>query len=200
MEKKQSENVSENSREEFDFYRCNPFQGIRRSLGALAIVMGIIFFIAFIGCFFWRRDDLVGSAKLLFSFYSLMMTGLAVFIGGGAYVHLRKVERAVGKRYKDRTDFELPEHQREWFTEYSVSAGFQVFHRNYFREITYIGCEREPSDRGSGSQTYYKVFFIDCNGKKGSFRLNHDKKELYRFAKWYGMEKYQWKNITEKEF
>ena len=183
MKKKQSENVSENRREEFDFYRCNPFQGIWRSLGALAVVMGIIFFIAFIGCLFWRRDDLVGSAKLLFSFYILMMTG-----------------RAVGKRYKDRTDFELPEHQREWFTEYSVSAGFQVFHRNYFREITYIGCEREPGDRGSGSQTYYKVFFIDCNGKKGSFRLNHDKKELYRFAKWYGMEKYQWKNITEKEF
>lgn len=200
MKKKQSENVSENSREDFDFYRCNPFQGIWRSLGALAVVMGIIFFIAFIGCLFWRRDDLVGSAKLLFSFYSLMMIGLTIFIGGGSYVHLRKVERAVGKRYKDRTDFALPEHQREWFTEYSVSAGFQVFHRNYFREITYIGCEREPGDRGSGSQTYYKIFFIDCNGKKGSFRLNHDKKELYRFAKWYGREGYRWKDIMEEEF
>lgn len=200
MKKKPSENGSKNNLEEFDFYRCNPFQGIWYNLGALAVLMGILFLIIFGCCCFWRKEDLIGCGKMLFLFYSLIMIVLTVFEAGSSYVHLQKVERTVGKRYKDRTDFALPEHQREWFTEYSVSAGFQVFHRDYFREITDVGYEKVRGDRGSGSQTYYKVFFIDCNGKKGSFRLSHDKKELCRFARWYGKEGYRWKDLMEKEF
>lgn len=193
--------VSENNQKQegFDFYSANPFSGIWRSLGALAVLLGILFTVILIVYFFWRKNDFAKIATLLFFLYAVIMIGLTVYISGSSYIRLRKVEHAVGKRYKDRSDFALPEYQREWFLEYAIGAGFQVFHHDYFREIIDVCSERVRGDHGSGSQTYYKILFINCNGKKDSFRLNHTKKELYRFAKWYGIERYQWKDIMEKE-
>lgn len=90
-------------------------------------------------------------------------------------------ERATGVRWRERTDFDKPKEEREWYL--ALEGGkFWLYQRSYITKIIRTATERETA--GMGSSTTYLLIFENKKGKQQIIKF-YSKSAEQDFRKWY---------------
>ena len=95
-------------------------------------------------------------------------------------------QRDIGIKYKNRTDFDKPENERDWFVRMD-RGGFVVFHRTYIKRVIRSVKEEEREaypDGYSPTVDVYILYFEDRYGQERKIRFSSDW-YLHDFMKWY---------------
>nr|WP_294495162.1 hypothetical protein [uncultured Mediterraneibacter sp.] len=155
-------------------------------------------------------SEIVIAGIAAFSGYKdLVAILILLFIAGvfAAYVmpllslcRLFGQQEAIGIKYKNRTDFDKPENEREWFV-CMDRGGFAVFHRTYIKRIIRSVKEEEKAytDAYSPKEDVYILYFEDISGRERRIKFSGDW-YLHDFIKWYQHDqnlKYQFAKETE---
>lgn len=102
---------------------------------------------------------------------------LALVIPGSygiPFISLLKVwkqERRLGIYWKDRTDYDRPEWERDWYLTCD-RGGFILYHRNFIRRIVGRQVETEIAEHARG-KVYY-VMYEDIDGKTHKLKFSSD--------------------------
>lgn len=136
--------------------------------------------------FFTRRSDYKEGIKLIF-FCLLMVIPCSYLLPLASLIKVWKQERSLGIYWKNRTDQELPEWERDWYLTCD-RAGFILVHRAYIRHMK--GSKAEIEDTGSYNRgKAYCAVFEDMNGKIRSLKFSSESVEK-EFQQWYKKEPY----------
>lgn len=92
-----------------------------------------------------------------------------------------KQERAIGIYWKDRTDYQQPVWERDWYINYD-RGGFILCHRNYIKCILASKVETEIGQLERAK--VYCLLFEDINGKKHTLKFSSASQEK-DFRRWY---------------
>lgn len=90
-------------------------------------------------------------------------------------------ERILGIYWKDRTDHNRPEWDRDWYLSYD-RGGFHLYHRNYVRRIVAFRTDEEVGSYGRGK--VYLALFEDIKGRKHTLKFSSADGQA-KFQKWY---------------
>lgn len=140
---------------------------------------------------FYRRSDSEGIKTILFC--------LALVIPGSygiPFISLLKVwkqERRLGIYWKDRTDYDRPEWERDWYLTCD-RGGFILYHRNFIRRIVGRQVETEIAEHARG-KVYY-VVYEDVDGKIRKLKFSSDSLAS-EFLHWFKKQVY--KEMEENE-
>lgn len=160
------------------------------SVGKLFWISGIQVLVIMLIC-----EAVLAGAAMFSGYKDLAAILILFFIIGlfAAYVmplislcRLFGQQRAAGIKYKNRTDFDKPENERDWFVRMD-RGGFVVFHRTYIKRIIRSVKEEEREvDPGGYSPTVdvYILYFEDICGQERKIRFSSEG-HLHDFMKWY---------------
>lgn len=140
---------------------------------------------------FYRRFDSEGIKIILFC--------LALVIPGSYGIPLFSLfkawrqERRLGIYWKDRTDYDRPEWERDWYLTCD-RGGFILCHRNYIKRIVGRQTETEIAEHARG-KVYY-VMYEDMDGKTHKLKFSSDSLAS-EFQYWFKKQVY--KGMDENE-
>ena len=140
---------------------------------------------------FYRRFDSEGIKIILFC--------LALVIPGSYGIPLFSLfkawrqERRLGIYWKDRTDYDRPEWERDWYLTCD-RGGFILCHRNYIKRIVGRQTETEIAEHVRG-KVYY-VMYEDMDGKIRKLKFSSDSLAS-EFQHWFKKQVY--KGMDENE-
>ncbi len=151
-----------------------------------------VFIIMLIACvligavvFFYRRSDSEGVKIILFCLALVVPCSYGIpFI---SLLKAWKQERRIGIYWKDRTDHDRPEWERDWYLNYD-RGGFILCHRAYIRHI--IGCREETEIGEHARGKVYYVLYEDIDGKKRTLKFSC-KSWADRFQHWFEKQAYE---------
>lgn len=152
---------------------------------ACVVVSGIVFI--------YRRSDPEGIKIIIFCFAALIP-----FSYGIPFISLLKVwkqQHRIGIFWKDRTDYHLPEWEREWYLTYD-RGGFILEHRNYIKQI--IGCREKTEIAEHARGKVYHIIFEDIDGKKHTLKFSYEP-WAWEFQKWFEKQAYEKENTELQE-
>lgn len=148
------------------------------------------------------------GAVIFFSHYNLdegrkiILACLALAVPGSyglPLISLIKVwnqERALGIYWKDRTDQERPEWERDWYLSYE-RGGFILIHRAYIQCIT--GSKEELEDTGSYAKgSVYHTAYEDINGTRHLLNFSSESGSE-EFQKWYKKQPFNKENRDDEQ-
>ena len=151
-------------------------------LFACVVISGIVFL--------YRRSDPEGVKIIIFC-----LAVLIPFSYGIPFISLLKAwkqQYKIGVYWKDRTDYHLPEWQREWYLTYD-RGGFILCHRNYIKQI--IGCREETEIAEHARGKVYYVVFEDIDGKNHTLKFSCEFL-VQEFQRWFEKPPYKKENDT----
>lgn len=100
-----------------------------------------------------------------------------------SFFQVLRQQAAIGIRWRDRTDFDKPEHERDWCVMFD-GGGFLLYHRNYIRKILRTVKEDQRSGDNHTREQWYTLFFEDITGKQRKIKFSSNTLER-EFRKWY---------------
>ena len=159
------------------------------------ITVFVIMLIAgiFIGgfAFFYRHSD-SDDIKIILFWLALTLP----FSYGLPFISLIKVwkqEHRLGIYWKDRTDYNRPEWERDWYLECD-RAGFILCHRDYIERVIGSRVETEIAEHARGE--VYHVVYEDIDGKMHTLKFSDDSL-AQKFQRWF--EKQEYTKFDENE-
>ncbi|MBS6160258.1 MAG: hypothetical protein KIC52_03250 [Firmicutes bacterium] len=161
--------------------------GIFFRSGLMMLVMLLIACVA-IGAvvLFTGGSDSREGIKLIF-FCLLMVVPCSYVLPLVSLIKVWKQERSLGVYWKNRTDQELPEWERDWYLTCD-RAGFILVHRAYIRHMKSSKVEIEDTGSYNRGKAYCAVF-EDMNGKLRSLKFSSESVEK-EFQQWYKKQPY----------
>ena len=141
--------------------------------------------------FFSRRSDPEGIKIVLFCFALVVPCSYGI-----PFISLLKVwkqERRLGIYWKDRTDYDRPEWERDWYLTCD-RGGFILYHRNFIRRIVGRQVETEIAEHARGN--VYYVVYEDVDGKIRKLKFSSDSLAS-EFLHWFKKQVY--KEMEENE-
>lgn len=163
-----------------------------RSLSGIFFWSGItVFVIMLIACmfigglvFFYRRSDPEGIKIILFCLALTLPCSYGIPL-----ISLFKVwkqERRLGIYWKDRTDCNRPEWERDWYLDCD-RAGFILCHRAYIRHVIGSRVDTEIAEHARGE--VHCVLYEDIDGKIHTLKFSDDSLAR-KFQRWFEKQAY----------
>ncbi len=140
---------------------------------------------------FYRRSDPEGIKIILFC--------LVLTVPGSYGIPLYSLfktwrqERRLGIYWKERTDYDRPEWERDWYL-ICDRGGFILCHRNFIRLIVGRKVETEIAEHARGK--VYDVVYEDVDGKTRKLKFSSDSLAS-EFQNWFKKQAY--KEMDENE-
>ena len=134
---------------------------------------------------FYRRSDPEGIKIILFC--------LVLTVPGSYGIPLYSLfktwrqERRLGIYWKERTDYDRPEWERDWYL-ICDRGGFILCHRNFIRRIVGRQVETEIAEHARGK--VYDVVYEDVDGKTRKLKFSSDSLAS-EFQNWFKKQAYK---------
>lgn len=139
----------------------------------------------------YRRSDPEGIKIILFCLALVVPCsyGIPLF----SLIRVRMLERKLGVYWKDRTDQNRPEWERDWYLTCD-RGGFILCHRNYIRDIHGYRIEEEIAEHARGKVCH--VLYEDMDGKKRELKFSSASLAA-EFQKWFQKQAYKEQDKNE---
>ncbi len=139
----------------------------------VCVIIGVVIFFTN-----YNQDE---GQKLLLACLALTVPG-AYGLPLISLIKVWNLEHTLGVYWKNRTDQERPEWERDWYLTYD-RGGFLLIHRNYIQCLTESKTELE--DTGSHTKgTVYCILYKDINGSCHRLKFSAES-GAREFQKWY---------------